>query len=469
MSESAASSYSHADQVFYDLHYRASIFYLRNTSRFFRSFLELFWMLLAVSGFAALILLHLAFVFRGTPASTGSIVNVTRLHPRRSIPTTCLASIPGFNPFADATHLVLIEDDDVLQESFAWELGSLPSKTTTKDKYNNASCVDSQIKLSNVAERVQFSFAKTKSYALLSPDLAQSLRAHGITAQIVAVSKTDSRCFGESFLQEVVFRVLGPDLVMMNWLLAISNGTGFVYNPRTDESVDLRQFAIVSVRNAHTRKPQDNSPLSRLLDLNHWHNWAKPWTSKFRTAIKTCLIYFISTNLVSFLLRVAQERLLELSLQIRSHQQESRSIIPLFVTHVADCFVFVPITVGVLFYLREFYQGNWVIALTVLAVVFLGELFSFVRQVLQSVKGAKLLILCSRSSSSVCTTQRSNCTGNLLLPESFLFALLFGPFLSLLVPVWLCQRCHGHDRMLHTPMPDILLESIRSARCSSPK
>jgi hypothetical protein len=396
MPESGASSDRHVDQVFYDLHYRASIFYLRYTSRFFRTCLELFWMLLAVSAFAALILLHLAFVFRGTPAYTGSVVgnNVTHHYPLRSIPTKCLASIQGFNPFADVTHLVLLEDYDVLQESFAWEVGSLHSKTTERkepldvhdvnDKYNTSSCVANQIMLSNISGRVQFSFAKTKSYAFLSPDLAEPLRAHGISTQIVAVSKTDSRCFGESFLQGVVFHVLGPDLVMMNWLLAISNGTGFVYNPRTDESVDLRQFAIVNVRNGHTRRPQDTSVLSRFLDFNHWQHWAKPWTSKFRTAIKTCLIYFISTNLASFLLRVAQERLLELSLQIRSHQQEDLSIIPLFVTHVADCFVFVPITVGVLFYLREFYQGNWVIALTVLAVVFVGELFSFVRQVLQT-------------------------------------------------------------------------------------
>ena len=128
ISEPGAASNSSIDQVFYDLHYRVSIFYLRNTSRFFRSFLELFWMLLAVSGFAALILLHLAFVFRGTPISTGSVVmsNVTHHHPLRSIPTTCLSSIQGFNPSVDATHLVLLDNDDDPQESLAWELGSFP-------------------------------------------------------------------------------------------------------------------------------------------------------------------------------------------------------------------------------------------------------------------------------------------------------------------------------------------------------
>ena len=78
--------------------------------------------------------------------------------------------------------------------------------------------------LSNISEKVRFSFAKTKRYAMLSPDLAKPLRAYGIATQIVAVSKTDSRCFGESFLQGVVFHVLGADLVMMNWLLAISSG-----------------------------------------------------------------------------------------------------------------------------------------------------------------------------------------------------------------------------------------------------
>jgi hypothetical protein len=178
-------------------------------------------------------------------------------------------------------------------------------------------------------------------------------------------------------LQHAVFHLLGPDVVMMNWLLAISDGTGYIYNPRTDKILDLRQYHITNTRNF---KPRGfNLSASTILDMSNWSSWFRPWATKFATALKTCLIYFISTNIVSFLLRVAQERLLELSLQIKSHQQAGRSILPLFVTHVADSFIFLPITAGVVFFLREFYQGDWKMALMVLTVLWFCEAYSFIR------------------------------------------------------------------------------------------
>ena len=362
----------HAEQVFYNIHFQASTLYLRHTSSKVRTFLEFFWMLLAVSGFAGLICLHLSFVYRGNP--TPSTLHNISHHPLRSIPSTCLPSIPGFRPDANLTHLVLLEGPE---ESFVWE-------PTTRESEESQLCYNSPQDVQTceaiqpsllLNAKVYFSFSKTKGYSLLTPDLSSHFVAsHGVPSQIVAISKMDAKCFGEPFLQQTVFKLLGPDLVMINWLLAISNGTGYIYNPRTDKTIDLSQYAILNVRNSGHRFSID-----KVFNLGEWSIWFRPWTSKFRTAIKTCLIYFISTNLVSFLLRVAQERLLELSIEIRNHQQENRSIIPLFVTHVADCFVFIPITVGVLFYLREFYQGNWVIALTVMAVVFICELFSFFR------------------------------------------------------------------------------------------
>ena len=376
------SSDSHAEQVYFNVHRQASLFYLRRTTSTIRKFLELFWMLLAISGFAALICLHLAFVYRGnpTPAASGKISH-RDYHPFLSIPSTCLPSVSGFRRDADVTHLVLLESGQ--GGSFAWELGAekVNVNVTTAAGETDTCESSSRANLSSVVSgksaEVYFSFSKTKGFSLLTPDLAAGTptSTYGISTQIVAISKTDVRCFGEPFLQQVVFGLLGPDLVMMNWLLAVSGGTGYIYNPRRDKIVDLKDYPITNVRNANNRFPSISA--GNILDRTQWRNWFRPWVSKIRTITKTCLIYFISTNLVSFLLRVAQERILELSLQIQSHQQQNRSIIPLFVTHVADCFVFIPITVGVLFYLKEFYQGDWVIALTFLAVVFICELFSF--------------------------------------------------------------------------------------------
>jgi len=389
---------NHAEQVFFNIHHQASLFYLRRTTSTIRKLFELFWMLLAISGFAALICLHLAFVYRGNPTPSLSVNKSSsssshHYHPFLSIPSICLPSVPGFRRDMDVTHLVLLEEGQ--GESFAWDMGYEGHRTGGNATGESRECLSLDVTTSaciappfvgNISAitsgltRVHFSFSKTKGFAFLTPDLtnpSSSTAKYGISTQIVAISKTDVRCFGEPFLQQAVFRILGPDLVMINWLLAVSNGSGYIYNPSKDQIIDLERHPITNIRNANNRFPLFS--IEHVFDAAQWRAWFRPWGSKIRNAMKTCLIYFISTNLVSFLMRVAQERILELSIQIQNHQQENRSIIPLFVTHVADCFVFIPIAVGVLFYLKEFYQGDWVIALTFLAVVFICELFSFFR------------------------------------------------------------------------------------------
>ena len=293
----AVGSDSHAEQVFFNLHRRASLLYLRRTSPTIRKFNELFWMLLAISGFAALICLHLAFVYRGNP-TPASINSKRDYHPFLSIPSTCLPSVPGFRRDADVTHLVLLEDGQ--GGSFAWEIGTerhVAKETKQCSVSDLSTCASpSAGNISAVlgtGTEVYFSFSKTKGFAFLTPDLTGLPNTHGISTQIVAISKTDVRCFGEPFLQLAVFRLLGPDLVMMNWLLAVSNGTGFIYNPRKDKIVDLEDYPITNVRNANNRFPSFSA--GNIFDTTQWSNWFRLRASKIRALIKTCLIYFIST------------------------------------------------------------------------------------------------------------------------------------------------------------------------------
>lgn len=359
-------------------------------------------MLMGVSSFAALICLHHAFVYRGHPTTamtaptiTSSTTSASTSNIRSSLPLTCLSRIPGFRQDADVTHLVLLRSSGEQGDnsSFSFELGENSSYNHTNeptgvesrvcsaanpDEYF-CSSIEQDADNSSPFSDVYFSYSQVKGYVYMTPSnpATSTPILRGISSQIVAVSKSDTRCFGEPFLQHTVFRLLGPDIVMMNWLLAISDGTGYIYNPRTDKLLDLRQYHITNTRNS---KPRGfNLSASTILDMSNWSSWFRPWATKFATALKTCLIYFISTNIVSFLLRVTQARLLELALQIRSHWQAGRSILPLFVTHVADSFVFVPITIGVVFFLREFYQWDWRIAMMVLIVLWFCEAFSFIR------------------------------------------------------------------------------------------
>ena len=58
--------------------------------------------------------------------------------------------------------------------------------------------------------------------------------------------------------------------------------------------------------------------------------------------------------------------------------REERPLRQLIVTHVVENLVFVPIMVGVMFFLIEFYGGDKFLAFMVFSVVWVCEVFSIV-------------------------------------------------------------------------------------------
>jgi hypothetical protein len=251
------------------------------------------------------------------------------------------------------------------------------STSTTDNGETTGSC------LAVEGINVLYSYSNVKGYLLLPSGVCAQ---HNVSVQYVMVSKTDVRCFGEPFLQHLIFRLLAPDSVMLNWLLATYNATGFVYDPRTETMLDLSQHYSLPTNNNHNllepgrvHGDAENTVPSR------YNFFSSPryqqLSSKLAVVLKTSFLFFITTTLVSFTLRETQERMLGFTQQLQAHVRSRRPVVNIVTVHIAESLVFVPIMVGMIFFLIEFYRGDKFLAFMVLTIVWLCEVFSVIRYV----------------------------------------------------------------------------------------
>jgi hypothetical protein len=381
------------ERVLYNLHHQVCSFALRRTSSRVRSLAENSLLILALCGFGALLLAHLSFVYRGNLYATTRLETSGDGRPLRNIPLTCLSSIPGFVKGVDVTHLSLVggdADDNGMQESRAFHSwsenismdtttsigkqdGLICESTSTSETDTTGSCLDVE------GINVLYSYSKVKGYLLLPADVCAQ---HNVSVQYVMVSKTDVRCFGEPFLQHLIFRLLAPDSVMLNWLLATYNATGFVYDPRTETMLDLSQHYSLPTNNNNSIEP-DHGDAEKTATPSRYNFFSSPWyqqlSSKLAVVLKTSFLFFITTTLVSFTLRETQERMLGFTQQLQAHVRSRRPVVNIVTVHIAESLVFVPIMVGMIFFLIEFYRGDKFLAFMVLTIVWLCEVFSVIR------------------------------------------------------------------------------------------
>ncbi|GAX14694.1 hypothetical protein FisN_11Hh235 [Fistulifera solaris] len=309
------------ERVLYQLHHQLCSFALQHTTTWGRKWAERLLLVAFLTGCTVTLLLHVTFVHRDTTTLDGK--------PLHSIPLTCLRNIPGFSDQMDVTHisLRLWEDNNDSIGSYAYQWGD-----------GNATCDTTTIPLP------YYSYSKIQGYLLLTPELC-----HNIRVQSVVIARNDPTCWGPPWMQHIVFAVKGHETVMINWLLGTFHGQGFLYNPRSKILYDWSQYSF-------------DSQLS----------------SKVGVVLQTCFLFFMVTTLVSFILRETQERMLAFTNQLQTRVRQRRPITSLVGTHLVENLVFVPVLVGMMFFLIEFYRGDKVVAFVVLSLIWICEAFSII-------------------------------------------------------------------------------------------
>ncbi|KAI4342259.1 hypothetical protein MLD38_026901 [Melastoma candidum] len=187
-------------------------------------------------------------------------------------------------------------------------------------------------------------YTKEKGYFLL-PESAKS--RHHIRTVNISISSRHS-CFGNRWKQLLINRFVGYDAVLMNGLLN-APGPGYLYNYQTNEFFNL-SFA---------QEPPEG--LARFGDY---------FVMKCGVLMISLFVFFTSTMSVSFTLRGTQTRMLRFTVQLQHHARHRLPTFQLIFVHVIESLVFVPIMIGILFFLFEFYDDQF-LAFMVLILIWL--------------------------------------------------------------------------------------------------
>ncbi|XP_071704123.1 membralin-like protein At1g60995 [Rutidosis leptorrhynchoides] len=194
-------------------------------------------------------------------------------------------------------------------------------------------------------------YTMEKGYFLL-PERAKS--QHNIQTVNINISARDS-CFGNRWQQLLINRLVGYDTILMNSLLN-SPGQGYLYNYQTKEFYNLTY--------AHAQ-PEGSA------------RFGDYFATKFGVLMMSLFVFFTTTMSVSFTLRETQTRMLKFTVQLQHHARHHLPTFQLIFVHVLESLVFVPIMIGILFFLFEFYDDQ-LLAFMVLTLVWLCELFTLI-------------------------------------------------------------------------------------------
>ncbi|KAL5731550.1 hypothetical protein ACHQM5_004269 [Ranunculus cassubicifolius] len=194
-------------------------------------------------------------------------------------------------------------------------------------------------------------YTMEKGYFLL-PEGAKS--QHNIHTVNISISARHP-CFGNRWQQLLINRFVGYDTILMNSLLS-SPGKGYLYNYQTKEFYDLSY--------AHD-STEGSTQFGDYL------------VTKCGVLIMSLFVFFTTTMSVSFTLRETQTRMLKFTVQLEHHARHRLPTFQLIFVHVIESLVFVPIMIGILFFLFEFYDDQ-LLAFMVLIVVWMCELFTLI-------------------------------------------------------------------------------------------
>ena len=178
------------------------------------------------------------------------------------------------------------------------------------------------------------------------------------------------KCFGEPIHQNLVFYVTGPNTVIVNWFLALHDGDGYIYNPKTQKITDLHIYATVINSITHS----SSEPRHKI------------FLYKSSVLLTSLFLFFMTTTLTSFILHETQNRMLNFTVSLQARVRNRVPFAKLICRHVVESLVFVPIMVGVLVFLIEFvFFGNAILGFGVISFVWCGEVFSVIWSVISKI------------------------------------------------------------------------------------
>ncbi|KAG0593955.1 hypothetical protein M758_UG035000 [Ceratodon purpureus] len=194
-------------------------------------------------------------------------------------------------------------------------------------------------------------FSMEKGYLMMSE--SAKLR-HNVKTINISISAQHS-CFGNRWQRVLIDNFVGYDTILMNSLLSAFR-RGYLYNFQTKELYNLNYL-----------QDYGGEPVG----INDYIVF------KCGVFVTSLFVFFTTTMSVSFTLRETQARMLKFTVQLQHHARHRLPTYRLIFIHVVESLVFVPIMIGILFFLFEFFDDQ-LLAFMVLTLVWLCELFTMI-------------------------------------------------------------------------------------------
>lgn len=410
------------ERVFFNFHNKLCHLGLRFTGPRVRSIIEHLVLFVAVLGFCILLLCHRTFVYRG-----GFIKSEAVSLNGWNVPSMCLGSIKGFQYGIDVTHIVIVDSNELTDESYVFN----QTQNNLRCDFESQSQSDPVPDMSETCSQnpinmnepgilsISHSFSDYKGFLFLEPS---SLIQRNITSQCAFISTRDKACFSDDPILQYIGRSSEGilDTIALNWILGAKNGTnGFIYHHKTSDLIELEGYLgeytfrwptlsspssyinqdshdfsskpdsnlLQNQYHSHQHKNQqaphynhvqnEATTNQNLIPTSRWHH--NYLIFKGGVLLSTIFLFFLTTTLVSFTLRETQDRMLVFTVQLTLYIRRGIPYANLILTHIIENMVFVPIMIGTIFFLMDcFYNNDRLLAFMILSAVWICEVFSAV-------------------------------------------------------------------------------------------
>jgi len=198
----------------------------------------------------------------------------------------------------------------------------------------------------------EFLLAMDRGLLLMS---SRALDALGVATESVDLPQDDPCLSPLPPLRWLLRHAVGYDAAVLSAMLDATAGAGYVLAIHSGETHALSHAASL-----------------RTFFARGWDAWL---LLRLGTVCSAVFLLFAASALVSFILAQTQKRMLRFTVALQRHVQARLPLLPLVAAHLADSLVFVPIMLGVLFFLFEFFADQ-LLAFLLLLVVWLSELWS---------------------------------------------------------------------------------------------
>lgn len=200
------------------------------------------------------------------------------------------------------------------------------------------------------AQRV-YLYSKHRSMLMMR---TEQMIKHHVSIENVNIVQGSEACFGRNtLLKNVLQRFIGYHAVVRAWVLDTFHRDGYLYNIMEKDLVHLSNYHVGDSKNIN------QSPYP-ILTLNNF--------------LLSVFLYYVVASVISLTLRLTQENMLKFAYLLTHYVRLRLPYFNLVTTHILGSFVFVPVMIGLQYFMAEFYRAH-LLSFLIITLIWMEEIF----------------------------------------------------------------------------------------------